>query len=218
VSATTGNLAHPPDLAERLARAERQLADAQLLARAGSWEWDIAANVVWWSDELYRIYGLEPRSIVPTYADFLERVHPDDRVSVDERNQLAFADHQPFEDVKRVARADGNEILMRTRGDVICDEAGVPLRMVGVCEDVTDEVRAREAEPRLAAVEQSRRRAGEINDEVIQSLVVAGFHLDRGEPAEARAALTAARKCAQRIATDLILDGGTKPGDLRRTT
>ena len=42
---------------------------------------------------------------------------------------------------------------MRTQGDVICDEAGAPLRMVGVCEDVTDEVRAREAERRLAAVE-----------------------------------------------------------------
>jgi PAS domain S-box-containing protein len=206
------------DLEQRLARAERQLADAQLLARVGSWEWDVAANVVWWSDELYRIYGLEPRSIVPTYEDFLERVHPDDRASVDERNQVAFSGHQPFEDVKRIARADGAEILMRTRGDVICDEAGTLLRMVGICEDVTDEVRAREAERKLAAAEESRRRAGEINDEVIQSLVVAGFHLDRDELEHARDALTGARKCAQRIATDLILDGGTNPGDLRRTT
>jgi PAS domain S-box-containing protein len=207
-----------PDLEQRLARAEQQLADAQLLARVGSWEWDIPANAVWWSDELYRIYGLEPRSIVPAYEDFLERVHPDDRASVHERNQRAFADHQPFEDVKRIARADGTEILMRTRGDMICDDAGAPLRMVGICEDVTDEVRAREAERKLAAVQESRRRAGEINDEVIQSLVIAGFHLDREELADAREALIAARKCAQRIATDLILDGGTKPGDLRRTT
>jgi PAS domain S-box-containing protein len=189
------------DLAERLARAERQLADAQLLARVGSWEWDVPANSVWWSDELYRIYGLEPQSLVPSYDDFLERVHLDDRASVDERNRKAFADHQPFEDVKRVVRADGREILMRTQGAVVCAENGTLLRMVGICEDVT------EAE--------SRRRAGEINDEVIQALVVAGFHLDRGATDEARAAIDEARRCAQRIATDLMLGDGVEPGSLR---
>jgi PAS domain S-box-containing protein len=204
-------------LAQRLESARRQFADAQALARIGSWEWDIPANVVWWSDELYRIYGLEPGAIVPSYEEFLERVHHEDRVSVDERNQRAFAEHQPFEDIKRVVRADdGREILMRTQGDVVCDESGAPLRMIGICEDVTDEVRAREAEQRLAAVEALRRRAGEINDQVIQDLVVAGFHLDRDELAKARQALTAARRSAQRIATDLILDAGTEPGDLRR--
>ena len=189
------------DLAERLERAERQLADAQTMARVGSWEWDIPNNVVWWSDELYRIYGLEPRSIIPSYEDFLERLHPDDRQAVDARNQQAFADHEPFEDVKRVVRADGAEILMRTQGAVICDDAGTGQRMVGICEDVTDA--------------ESRRRAGEINDEVIQALVLAGFHLDRGEIEPARAAVREARHCAQRIATDLILGSGIEPGALR---
>jgi PAS domain S-box-containing protein len=156
---------------------------------------------VWWSDELYRIYGLEPRSITPSYEDFLERVHPADRAAVDARNQSAFADHQPFEDVKRIVRGDGAEILMRTQGAVICDEAGAPQRMVGICEDVTDA--------------ETRRRAAEINDEVIQALVVAGFHLDRGELEPARAALDEARRCAQRIATDLMLCTGVEPGSLR---
>jgi PAS domain S-box-containing protein len=206
------------DLAQRLESARRQFADAQALARIGSWEWDIPANLVWWSDELYRIYGLEPGAIAPSYEEFLAHVHPDDRASVDARNQRAFEDHQPFEDVKRVVRADGREIMMRTQGDVVCDKVGAPLRMIGVCEDVTDEIRAREAEQRVSAIEALRRRAGEINDQVIQDLVVAGFHLDRDEPAKAREALTAARRSAQRIATDLILDAGTEPGDLRRAT
>ncbi|MBA2505342.1 MAG: PAS domain-containing protein [Thermoleophilaceae bacterium] len=78
-------------------------------------EWDIPRNIVWWSDELYRIYGLEPGSIVPTYENFLGYVHPDDRESVDARNQKAFADHQPFGDIKRVVRADRREILMETK-------------------------------------------------------------------------------------------------------
>src|SRR4051794_25594032 len=87
-------------LEQRLAGAERQLADAQALARVGSWEWDIAGDAVWWSDELFRIYGMTPRSVVPTYKSFLDRVHPDDRASVDARNRKAFADHEPFDDVK----------------------------------------------------------------------------------------------------------------------
>ena len=75
------------DLADSLARMRRKMADAQALARIGSWEWDIPANVVWWSDELFRIYGLEPGAVVPSYEGFLNYVHPDDRAAVDERNK-----------------------------------------------------------------------------------------------------------------------------------
>jgi len=143
------------ELRAQLERAHRRLAEAESLARVGSWEWDIVADVVTWSDELYRIYGLEPQSLVPTYERFLERVHPDDRDSVDERNRTAFTDHQPFEDVKRVVRPDGSEFLMRTQGEVICDEHGALVRMLGVCEDVTAEVQAREARELLASIVRS---------------------------------------------------------------
>ncbi|MFP5362474.1 MAG: EAL domain-containing protein [Thermoleophilia bacterium] len=137
---------------DALRRSEARLREAQQLARIGSWEWDIPANVVTWSDELFRIYGLQPQSLTPTYEDFLARVHPDDRADVDARNHKAFADHAPFEDVKRVTKEDGSGILMRTQGEVVCDADGNPLRMVGVCEDVTEQMRAREAESRLALV------------------------------------------------------------------
>ena len=143
------------ELVEELRRSEARLREAQQLARLGSWEWDIRANVVTWSDELFRIYGLAPQSMSPTYEDFLQRVHPDDRADVDARNHKAFADHQPFEDVKRIVRPDGSVFLMRTQGEVICDDDGNPLRMVGVCEDVTAQVRAREAESLLALIVES---------------------------------------------------------------
>jgi diguanylate cyclase (GGDEF)-like protein/PAS domain S-box-containing protein len=145
----------PEDLLDALRRSEARLSAAQQLAKLGSWEWDIAANVVTWSDELFRIYGLEPQSLTPSYEDFLQRVHPDDRDDVDARNRKAFADHEAFEDVKRVLQPDGSVFLMRTQGEVICDDAGNPLRMVGVCEDVTVQVRAREAETRLALIVES---------------------------------------------------------------
>ena len=143
------------ELVEELRRSEARLREAQQLARLGSWEWDIRADVVTWSDELFRIYGLVPQSMRPTYEDFLQRVHPDDRADIDARNHKAFADHQPFEDVKRIVRPDGSVFLMRTQGEVICDDDGNPLRMVGVCEDVTAQVRAREAESLLALIVES---------------------------------------------------------------
>ena len=143
------------ELVEALRVSEARLCEAQQLARLGSWAWDIRANVVTWSDELFRIYGLEPQSFDPSYEAFLERVHPDDRADVDARNHKAFADHQPFEDVKRVTKSDGSVFLMRTQGEVVCDDDGNPLRMVGVCEDVTAQVRAREAESKLALIVES---------------------------------------------------------------
>jgi diguanylate cyclase (GGDEF)-like protein/PAS domain S-box-containing protein len=142
-----------------LRRTRDMLAEAQRLARLGSWEWDIAENRVTWSDELYRIYGLAPGEIIPSYESFLVRVHPDDREAVDARNRKAFADHQPFEDVKRCVRPDGTEFLMRTKGEVVVDESDQPVRMVGVCEDVTAEKQAERATAELAAIVESSEEA-----------------------------------------------------------
>lgn len=198
-----------------VASARRQLAEAQKLARIGSWEWDIPTNSVWWSDELFRIYGLDPGSIAPSYEKFLQYVHDDDRDSVDARNRKAFADHEPFEDIKRVVRADGREILMRTQGEVIVDNQGNPLRMIGICEDVTAELRARESERELAAAETMRHRAFEINDEIIQRLVLAGTYIQSGDAEKAAEAIAETRRCAQRIA-DGLLAQAPEPGALRR--
>jgi diguanylate cyclase (GGDEF)-like protein/PAS domain S-box-containing protein len=143
------------EVEEELHRTKQRLEESQRLARLGSWEWDIPNNKVIWSDELFRIYGLEPGEIEPTYERFLDRIHPDDREAVDERNHKAFADHRPFQDVKRATRPDGSEFLMRTQGEVILDADDNPIRMLGVCEDVTAEIRAEEAQAMLASVVRS---------------------------------------------------------------
>ena len=202
------------ELESELALSRRLLADAQQLARIGSWEWDLGTNVVTWSDELYRIYGYQPGDIEVSYENFLGRVHPDDRVSVDERNRKCFADHQPFEDVKRIVRPDGSEFPMRTRGEMVLAEDGTPVRMIGVCEDVTDEVHAREADVRLRAAEQARRRAMDLNDNVIQSLVLARYQFATDTESARRALSQAIAQC-QRIVEEL-LDAEPEPGDLRR--
>jgi PAS domain S-box-containing protein len=183
-----------------LARSRRQLAEAQALSETGSWEWDITANVVWWSDELFRIYGMEPGELTPTYEHFLERVHPDDRASVDERNRRAFADHQPFEDVKRVLRADGRQILMRTQGEVICDAGGKPLRMVGICQDVT-------AQQRAAERGDARALAQELLD-VRGRLMHAGSLIAGGDREQAAAAVADAASTIEQIADTVLGEPG----------
>jgi PAS domain S-box-containing protein len=188
-------------LQAELELSKRLLADAQALARIGSWEWDLSTNVVTWSDELYRIYGYEPGSVETSYEAFLGRVHPDDRESVDARNRRCFETHEPFEDVKRIVRADGTEFLMRTRGEMVCDSEGTALRMIGVCEDVTDA--------------QLRRRAVDLNDNVIQSLVLASYQLDQ-DPEAARGALQRAMAECQRVVGELLATEGAHPGALRR--
>jgi PAS domain S-box-containing protein len=196
-------------LRAELARSRQQLAEAQKVARIGTWEWDIPAGAVSWSDELFRIYGLEPGAIEVSYEAFLARVHPDDRASVDERNRACFATHEPFEDVKRVHRADGSTFLMRTRGEMICDADGTPMRMIGVCEDVTDHQMVKVAEQR-------RRRAMELNDTVIQNLALASYTLD-ADPARARTLVHHALEHCQRIVDELLSgENALAPGSLRR--
>ena len=72
-------LAERSEAQRQLAAAHANLAEAQEVAQVGSWEWDIGANRVTWSDELYRLWGLEPQSVEMTYERYLDSVHPADR-------------------------------------------------------------------------------------------------------------------------------------------
>src|SRR5713101_3184970 len=87
---------------ELLMKSERQLADAQEIAHVGSFEWEIETDVVRWSDELFRIYGLKPREFEATYAAFLERIHPDDRQAVNDTVRRSVEKGEPFEMEERI--------------------------------------------------------------------------------------------------------------------
>jgi diguanylate cyclase (GGDEF)-like protein/PAS domain S-box-containing protein len=131
----------------------RRLEQAQAIAHTGSWEWDVRANKVTWSDELYRIYGLEPGGFEATFEGYLERVHPDDREHVQATIGRALADHRPFLFEERVLRPAGEVRLLESQGEVVTDGDGDVVRLVGVCHDVTErrtaEHAAREAEERF---------------------------------------------------------------------
>jgi len=83
------------------------LAQAQRITGVGSWEWDIENNLVWWSDEVYLIYGLKPKNFVATYEGFLKLVHPEDLEHVDRHVRLCLRNKRSVEFRHRLIRPGG---------------------------------------------------------------------------------------------------------------
>ncbi|NYD41420.1 PAS domain-containing hybrid sensor histidine kinase/response regulator [Nocardioides panaciterrulae] len=123
---------------DKLTASQRQLAEAQRIARLGSWEWDVEQDRIVGSEELYALYGYGAAEFGGTYADFLAMVHPDDRDQVDDAVQDALQGGGAFFFVVRVAHADGSWVWTRGRGEAHHDAAGAVTRMSGTHQDITE--------------------------------------------------------------------------------
>jgi len=163
---------------EKLLQSERQLAEAQRLAHIGSWDWDLRTNRVTWSDELYHIFGLQPGTI--SVAGQVDRfIHPDDLDLGWHMVKRAIASKKPYDYYHRIIRPDGTERIARSRGSIVIDERGEPIKVFGATQDVTElkhaeaklketskQLRARSASYQTAREEESKRIAREIHDEL----------------------------------------------------
>lgn len=129
-------------LLDKVTASEQQLAEAQSIAKVGSWDWDIRRGVVTWSDELYRIYELDPQEFEATYLGFLSYLHPEDRPMVEEAVGAAFSGADNFAFDARIVKSSGREGWIRARGRVTRDETGAPIRMGGTSQEVTEAVLA----------------------------------------------------------------------------
>ena len=121
---------------------EHRLAEAQRVGAMGSYDWHIVNDTNAWSDELYRIYGTEPRSFNASYEKFLEFIHPDDREKVKAVHMRAFETHEPYHMEERIVRPNGEVRILDSTGEVAVDDSGNPIRMYGICRDITDQRRA----------------------------------------------------------------------------
>ncbi len=130
---------------ERLREREAQLAQAQQVARLGSWEWDIIPNVVTWSEEARRLYGQSPEDFGSSMEKCLQRVHPDDLERVNQVLSQAFRTGNSFVCEHRTLLSDGTERIIQGRGEIIKNESGQPVKMIGTVQDVTDTRRAEDA-------------------------------------------------------------------------
>ena len=142
-----GALAMVTDISERkanerrLEEGSRLLAEAQRLAHLGSWEWSLADNSVLWSDETYRIFGLEQEDFHSSYDAYLDRVHPDDRGRVASLMEALPATPERIVYECRIVRPDGQVRVIETRGEPVL-EGDRPVKVVGTALDVTDRRRA----------------------------------------------------------------------------
>ncbi|HET6616823.1 MAG TPA: PAS domain S-box protein [Gemmatimonadota bacterium] len=127
-----------------LRESEAELADAQAIAHVGSWIWDIDEDEVHWSDELYRIYGMEPGTPLD-YAGYLSRIVPEERARTDEIVREAYRTAKPFDFLQQIVRPNGEVRTVHARGRVVRDESGRAIRMLGTGQDVTEAVQVERA-------------------------------------------------------------------------
>ncbi len=163
---------------EKLKRSESLLAEAQRIAHVGSFEWSLQDNTVTWSDELYRIFGLE-RGSINIAGEGMLVVHPDDRERVLTMVQESVAANRAYSFYFRALRPNGDERIVHTRGFIQANENKEPIRVFGVSQDVTElkrseeqvqatyqQLRALSASVQAAREQESTRIAREIHDEL----------------------------------------------------
>lgn len=122
-----------------LHKSKTSLAKAQKITHIGSWDWDVASNELWWSDEIYRIFGLQPQTFAATYDAFVSHIHPDDVAKVQAAVAEALESASVVYQVEhRVVRPDGEVRYVVERGDVLRDAAGLPVSMMGTVQDITE--------------------------------------------------------------------------------
>lgn len=124
---------------KELHRAEERFVLAQQLAQIGSWDWDIESGELFWSTEVFRIFGLQPNEISPTYEGFLRFVHPEDRADVVAAVEASLAAPEKGYDIKhRIVKPDGQVRIVREIGKAEWGRDGTPRLMVGSVQDITE--------------------------------------------------------------------------------
>ena len=143
---------------EALRESQRDLARAQAVSHLGSWRLDVRRDVLTWSDESYRMFGIPPGTPL-TYEIFLDRVHPEDREAIDRAWQAGLSG-APY-DIEHRITVDGATRWIRERAELEFDDSGALLGGFGTCQDITDRKRAdealRESEERLRLAQSSAR-------------------------------------------------------------
>jgi PAS domain S-box-containing protein len=129
-----------------LEKNRESLENAQRIAHLGSWEWELPRDTVHWSDETYRILGIAPDAIAPSFSAFLHYVHPDDRHAIQESMRRLLKMREFVGQVVRIRRHDGSVRHARLQGVRHLDSAGSVTRLSGTIQDVTE---IKEAEERI---------------------------------------------------------------------
>jgi PAS domain S-box-containing protein len=163
---------------EALERTRDMLAEAQRIAHLGSFEYIAATRTTVWSEEEFRIYGLDPAGPSPEYEAMLaECIHPDDATLLNETFTEALSSASVYELEHRIVRPDGSVRWVYDRADPHLGEDGNLLRYVGATLDITERREAeealRESEAERTAQQERARLARDLHDSVSQAIFAA---------------------------------------------
>lgn len=130
---------------EQLRNSQTQLAQAQQIARLGSWEWDLVEDKVTWSEETKQLYGRKPEDLGSPMEYCLKRIHPEDLPRVKQTLAESMRTHEPFVCDHRVILPDDTERVLQGRGEILLNREGKPTKMFGTVQDITEMKRAEAA-------------------------------------------------------------------------
>jgi len=126
-------------------QSEKELAAAQRIAHIGSWTWNLTTDTAHWSDETFRIFGLTGSSLEQHRRNFLDFIHPDDRLRVDQALTDALNGIKAYDLDYRIRRFDGSERILHAQAEVVHGLNDKPILMQGTVQDITEHKRAEEA-------------------------------------------------------------------------
>src|SRR6266436_7119496 len=128
-----------------LAESKAKLEEAQRITHVGYWEWDLATDCLIWSDETYRIFGLQPQERPMNVDGLREMLHPDDRDRVLREKEQTITSGVRYDVEHRIVRPSGEVRVLNSTRAVKKDESGRPTHFYGTVQDITDRKRAEEA-------------------------------------------------------------------------
>ncbi|MFH1135086.1 MAG: PAS domain S-box protein [Pseudomonadota bacterium] len=131
-----------------LKKSRASLAKAQEIARLGNWDWDLETGAVYWSDEIYRLFGLSPEDFKSDFNAYLAAVHPRDREAVKDKIRQALKQGGSYTIEHRIIHADGEVRFASGHGETIPGPDGRLVRLVGTVQDITER-KAAERELRI---------------------------------------------------------------------
>ena len=132
------------DAIQALARSRALLANAQRMAKMGSWHFDFSTNEMHWSEEVFRILEMKPEDGLHSYESFIKCVHDDDRAQVDKRYQSAIRDGIAFEMEHRLLMPDSRIKWVRFQCVPDVDGSDIGSRFLATIQDITESKKAEE--------------------------------------------------------------------------
>lgn len=119
--------------------------EAQRIAKLGDWELDLKTNYLYWSEEIFQIFEINPQQFAPSYEGFLKAIHPDDREKVNDAYRQHLHDQTPYQIVHRLLMPDGRVKYVQEQCETVFEADGTPLVSQGTVQDITQLRKTEEA-------------------------------------------------------------------------